>query len=97
MAKVTIKYAETTREQRRELFRQLRRDTNPTESLKQVLGEMRKMEDRYGMSTLEFYSRFIKGEVGDSADFVSWAGDYEDYQELVQEDAALAMLHKKAA
>ena len=97
MAKVTIKYAGTTREQRHEIFRQLQRDTNPTESLKLVLDEMRKMEDRYGLSTLEFYSRFIRGEMGDSADFVSWASDYEDYQELVQEDAALAMQHKKAA
>jgi hypothetical protein len=97
MAKVTIKFLETTKEQRRELLRQLQRDTNPAESLKMVLDDMREMEDRYGMGTLEFYARFIKGEMGDSADFISWAGDYEDYQELVRENAVVVTRHKRAA
>lgn len=97
MAKVTIKYSETTREQRREIFRQMRRDDNRAEGLKQALEEMRKLEDRYGMSTLEFYAQFTEGKMGDCSDFIRWAGAFRAYQKLLQEKSDETKRHKKAA
>ena len=36
------------------------------------------------LSTVEFYARFAAGKMGDSADFMDWAGDFMIYQRLVQ-------------
>ena len=97
MAKVTIKYSETTREQRREIFRQMRRDDSRAEGLKQVLEEMHKLEDRYGMSTLEFFAQFTEGQMGDCSDFIRWAGAFRTYQKLLQEKPREMKQHKIAA
>lgn len=85
MAKVTIKHSETTREQRREIFRQMRRDTNPAESLELMIERMRELEDRYGMSTVEFFARFVAGKMGDHKDFIIWAGTFRAYQDLLRQ------------
>jgi hypothetical protein len=37
------------------------------------------------MSSADFYGRYQKGEMGDSADFVEWAGDYQHYLQLKEE------------
>ncbi len=34
-------------------------------------------EQQYNMSTEEFYDRFLTGELGDSSDYMDWAGSYE--------------------
>ncbi len=36
-------------------------------------------EQRYGYSTIEFYRRFEKGELGDDAEMMMWAGLYHLY------------------
>jgi len=46
-------------------------------SLKDLLDELKQFESRYGMSSDEFYEKFNKGEMGDSADVIEWAGLYE--------------------
>ncbi len=84
MAKVTIKYSETTREQRRAIFRQMRRADNPAESLELMIERMRELEDRYGMSTVEFFPRFVAGKMGDHKDFIIWAGTFRAYQNLLR-------------
>ena len=85
MAKVTIKYSETTRAQRRAIFRQVWRDTNPAESLELMIERMLELEDRYGMSTVEFFVRFVAGKMGDHKDFIIWAGTFQAYQKLLRE------------
>lgn len=39
-------------------------------------------EDRYGLSTPEFYERFEHGEMGDDADFFEWSATWEMVQDL---------------
>jgi len=39
-------------------------------------------EDRYGLSTPEFYERFERGEMGDDADFFEWSATWEMVREL---------------
>ena len=84
MAKVTIRFHETTPQQRRKMLRDLAKRVDINESLEELLVALRKFEDKYGMSTVEFYARFAAGKMGDSADFVDWAGDFMIYQRLVQ-------------
>jgi len=41
--------------------------------------QLREYEQKYGYSTIEFYSRFQKGALGDNDDFMMWAGLYHLY------------------
>ncbi len=42
-------------------------------------------EQKYQMSSDEFYARYLSGKMEDSKDFVEWAGDYQHYIQLKQE------------
>jgi hypothetical protein len=84
MAKVTIKYPEHSAEDRKRLLGELRDHLDANEGLETLIAEMNAFEARYGTSTVEFYARFIKGEMGDSHDFISWAGAFKLYQHLLQ-------------
>jgi hypothetical protein len=42
-------------------------------------------EARYGMSTIEFYARYVTGKMGDSRDVMRWAGAFDDYRGLLRE------------
>jgi hypothetical protein len=46
-------------------------------------------ENKYGLSSADFYGRFLRGEMGDSGDFILWAGAYEIYQRLTSEQDAV--------
>lgn len=39
-------------------------------------------EQRYQMSSANFYADYQRGVMGDTADFVEWAGDYQHYLQL---------------
>lgn len=84
MAKVTIRFHETTPQQRRKMIRELGKRMNVEESLESLIVTLREFEDKYGMSTVEFYARFALGKMGDSADFMKWASAFIRYQRLVQ-------------
>ena len=83
MAKVTIRYPEMTPEEARQKLHELRDRWDPEESLASLLADMNQYEAQYGMTTLEFYAGFVAGKMGDSRDFVKWAGYYEGYGHLV--------------
>lgn len=36
-------------------------------------------EQKYQMSSDEFYANYLEGKLEDSKDFVEWAGDYQHY------------------
>ena len=44
--------------------------------LTKMLGEY---EQKYNFSTIEFFRRFMAGELGDDDDFMMWAGVYHLY------------------
>jgi len=58
---------------------------SPVEAINALIRSLVAYEQRYQMSSADFYARYRKGDMGDSADFVEWAGDYQDYLELKQE------------
>jgi hypothetical protein len=45
----------------------------------QLSERLRAYERKYGYSTIEFYSRFESGELGDDDDLMTWAGLYHLY------------------
>ncbi len=44
---------------------------------------MNDFEAEYDMSTVEFYASFTAGKMGNSRDFMRWAGAFNDYQALL--------------
>jgi len=58
---------------------------SPVEALAALIRSLVVYEQRYQISSADFYARYRKGEEGDSADFVEWAGDYQHYLELKEE------------
>jgi hypothetical protein len=59
--------------------------TSPVEALAALIRSLVAYEQRYQMSSADFYARYQRGELGDSTDFVEWAGDYQHYQEIKEE------------
>ena len=55
---------------------------DPIEKLIALDRELIKFEQKYSISSLEFYQRFQSGEMGDAMDFIRWAGRYEMYVRL---------------
>jgi len=58
---------------------------SPVEAIAALIRSLVAYEQRYQMSSADFYTRYRKGDGGDSADFVEWAGDYQHYLELKEE------------
>ncbi|MCI0391201.1 MAG: hypothetical protein MOB07_20870 [Acidobacteria bacterium] len=83
MAKVTIRLRGKELA-KQEKIRNLGKQLDVNESIESLLETMRKFEERYGMSTLEFYARFAAGKMGDSRDFIKWAGAFDLYNRLLQ-------------
>lgn len=85
MAKVTIKFQETTREQRRKMLREACESIDVNQTLASLVEKMRLLEEQYGISTIEFYTQFIAGKMGDCRDFIRWAAAFQSYQDLLRE------------
>jgi len=58
---------------------------SPVEALAALIRALVTYEQRYQMSSADFYTRYQNGELGDAADFVEWAGDYQHYLQLKEE------------
>jgi hypothetical protein len=49
-------------------------------------------ESHYGMPSEEFFEKMERGELGDSDDFIEWAGEYELLQRTQHELDALEQI-----
>ena len=58
---------------------------SPVEAIDALIRSLVAYEQRYQMSSVDFYARYQKGDMGDSVDFVEWAGDYQHYLQLKEE------------
>jgi len=85
MAKIKINFEESSPAERRKMIREMGRKLDVTESLDSLIETMHAFEAQYGMSTIEFYARYVAGKMGDSRDVMHWAGSFEDYQALLRE------------
>ena len=59
--------------------------TSPIEALMALIRALVAYKQRYEMSSADFYARYQRGEMGDTADIVEWAGDYQHYIQLKEE------------
>ncbi len=57
---------------------------SPVEALEALVRALVGYEQRYRMSSAEFFAQYQEGKLGDSADLVEWAGDYQQYLGLHQ-------------
>jgi hypothetical protein len=55
------------------------------DALDSLLRSLAAHEQKYKMTSDEFYARYLSGALEDSKDFVEWAGDYQHYIALKQE------------
>lgn len=85
MAKVRMKFEETSPAERRKMLREVGRQLDVTRSLESLIETMHGYEEKFGMSTVEFYARYVAGKMGDSRDVMRWAGAFDDYQALLLE------------
>ncbi len=61
---------------------------SPVDALVVLLRALIAYEQRYQMSSSDVFNRYQEGKLGDSADFVEWAGDYQHYLGLLQDRRA---------
>jgi hypothetical protein len=90
MRKLTVRYSKTSGPSHAEVRKMLReavQQVNVQESIHALVQQLTRFEARFGMSTVEFYAKFLAGEMGDSKAIMEWAGDYEEYVYLVQQYA----------
>jgi hypothetical protein len=59
--------------------------TSPIEALVALTRSLVAYEQQYHLSSVDFYARYQQGEMGDTADFIEWAGDYQHYLQLKEE------------
>lgn len=52
---------------------------SPVDALVAITKRLSGYEDRYRISSEEFFDKFCKGQMEDSVDFVEWANDYQHY------------------
>ena len=65
----------------------IRRTTysSPLDALDALVRSLSTYEKRYQKSSSEFYTQYKSGKLGDSKDFIEWAGDYQHYMDLKRE------------
>ena len=59
--------------------------TSPIEALTALIRSLVAYEQQYQMSSSDFYTRYQRGEMGDTAEMIEWAGDYQHYVQLKEE------------
>jgi len=56
--------------------------TSSIDALDALLKSLQSFENKYQMTSDEFYKNYLSGKLEDSQDFVEWAGDYKHYIDL---------------
>ena len=58
---------------------------SPIEALTALILALVAFEQRYQLSSSDFYARYQRGEMGDTADMGEWTGNYQHYLQLKEE------------
>ncbi len=53
--------------------------SSPVDALVAVAKRLSLYENRHRMASEDFYDRYRKGQMEDSAEFVEWANDYQHF------------------
>jgi|Deesub1362B_J571_1020462.scaffolds.fasta_scaffold52520_1 hypothetical protein len=84
MAKITItKDNVPTPEEFRQMLAKAMAESNPVDDLLELAAELHEYEQRYGMTSAEFYERFQRGELDDELQHcIRWASAYDVFTKL---------------
>ena len=63
-------------EERQVLFQRL----EEAKTRHDIQEKLHQYEERYGLSSHDFYVQFLSGALGDAEDYIEWAGFYEMLQ-----------------
>ena len=69
-----------------------REQTLARNAIERTKKRLKEYEQRYGMKTEEFYARFKSGELGDTDDYIDWAGEYELLKHVEEEEREIARM-----
>jgi len=69
-----------------------REQTLARNAVERTKKRLKEYEQRYGMKTEEFYARFKSGELGDTDDYIDWAGEYELLKHVEEEEREIARM-----
>ncbi|GEM_PF-1461619 len=87
MRKVTLRYSKTSEPSAAKAHKALReavQQVSVQESIQALVQQLTQFEAQFGMSTVEFYTKYLAGRMGDRQAVMEWAGAYEEYMYLVQ-------------
>ena len=84
MPKVTISNKEVTTEEARRMFREAVKQATPEVVIDELLKELKRFEQKFSMSTIEFYRQYRAGKMGDSRDVMRWAAFCESYMNVIK-------------
>lgn len=56
-----------------------------TDILQHLERQLRELENKYEMTSEEFYKRYLSGELEDTHEFTVWAGRYWLYEKLKED------------
>src|SRR3970282_154640 len=59
-----------TREELKRLLEEIRQQSNPVEDLIDLNRTLARLEEKYGMTSAEFFEKFSRGEMGDNVEIV---------------------------
>jgi hypothetical protein len=80
-----------TPEEFRRWLERARKESTYIGDLRETIEEMVIMEQKYGMTSEQFYEKFSHGEMGDDIDIIGWAGSYKAYcraKKMIEEKLA---------
>jgi hypothetical protein len=79
MPKLHLKGELITPEEFQRWLEKARKESTYIGDLRETIEEMVIMEQKYGMTSEQFYEKFSRGEMGDDMDIIGWAGAYKSY------------------
>jgi hypothetical protein len=84
MSQVKIQTTNTSKQEASRLLKEMANLYKTDQSLQEIVADLTTYENRYRLSTVQFYPQFIAGQLDDSSDFIVWASLYESYVELTR-------------
>jgi hypothetical protein len=56
----------------------------------EMRAELEAFENQYGMTSVEFFDKFRRGELGDAMDFLDWSATWQMYNDVLKYLGALS-------
>jgi hypothetical protein len=65
----------------------LERKRELTQHRDEMRAELAAFENRYGMTSVEFFDKVQRGKIGDAIDFLDWSATWQMYNDVLKKQA----------